>query len=404
MSESEATTAGAVTDGEERLVTGATGRLLLVTVIGTMSLSLSQLVLPPLLPTIIDDLSITPLLAGTALTVLWALTALLQFPGGRASDQLSRKTVLLAALGSIILGGVILSGTVNYPTFVLGAAAIGIGAGLYHPSGFALLADLFTRRRGAAFGMNAGFTDLGGVLAAVLAGLVLATATWRLAFLPIIGVAGLAALAQHRWNAEPYRVARVDLKVRSTFENLFAAPRIRWLVVAFSLFMFVWQGTTSFLPTFLQVEKGFSTALANNAFAIFFLSGVIVKPTAGRVGDRLGHARVAAGASVLATVALGFMVLADSQLGLIGSIVFFAVGLGAFWPVTTAYLMDNFQGASMGGDLGGLRTISFALGSLGSTYVGFMVERVDYATAYSGFVACLAASIVILLWLAMQDD
>lgn len=72
----------------------------------------------------------------------------------------------------------------------------------------------------------------------------------------------------------------------------------------------------------------------------------------------------------------------------------------AYPPVMQAFLMDAFPDGSMGGDLGATRTVYIGLGSLGPTYVGFVAGRASYVTAFSGLLACLVVSAVVVVWLA----
>lgn len=58
------------TDGPERLFTGHTGRIFIILTLILVSLQLTQRLLPPLLPEIIDDLAITAFLAGVATDVV----------------------------------------------------------------------------------------------------------------------------------------------------------------------------------------------------------------------------------------------------------------------------------------------------------------------------------------------
>jgi len=88
---------------EERLFSGSSGRLLLVASVGWASIHGGRLLLSPLLPRITADLGITNARAGFALTLLWGLYALLQFPSGRLSDRLSRKTLLVAGVSLVTL-------------------------------------------------------------------------------------------------------------------------------------------------------------------------------------------------------------------------------------------------------------------------------------------------------------
>jgi predicted MFS family arabinose efflux permease len=100
--------------------------------------------LPPLLPAIIADLNISSVEAGLGLSLLAACYALFQFPGGRASDRLSRKTILLTSLMILCLGAAVMIYSGTFFLFLPGAIFIGAGVGLYGPADRALLSDLFT--------------------------------------------------------------------------------------------------------------------------------------------------------------------------------------------------------------------------------------------------------------------
>jgi MFS family permease len=387
-----------VPSSSERLVTGYSGRLLLVTATGTMLTYLARLVLSPLLPTIIDDLGVSAARAGVALTVMWGMIAVWQFPGGRASDRLSRKFVLVVALAVLGLGTGLLTGAGGYPAFLAGVTILGVGAGLYLPVSFAVASDLFVRRRGQAFGVNAAGIDVGGVLSAALAAAVLGAVDWRLAFVPVTVAVALVLGATHAWNREPYAVGRPALGVRETATRLLSERRVRLVLVMFALFAFVWQGIMSFLPTFLT-DRGVSTTLASNAFAALFAVGVVSRPAAGALGDRIAHRTVAVGACLAAAAGLAVVVVVRGLVAMALGIAVLGVGLAAFWPVINAYLVGLFPTRSMAGDLGAVRSLSMVVGSLGPAYVGVVADAAGYRTAFLGFFPCLAVATALLLWL-----
>lgn len=167
---------------DERLVGGYSGRLLLSLSFGYLVIQLGRNILPPLLPAITADLRISPFLAGVALTVLSAGYALAMYPGGRLSDTLTRKTVLVGALCLTVTGFLVLVAGSSYLLFLLGVAIFGAGAGLYWIALRALLADLFVARRGQAFGIQDSLEFVGPIIAAGVAVAILAVTTWRMAF------------------------------------------------------------------------------------------------------------------------------------------------------------------------------------------------------------------------------
>ncbi|MFB6300862.1 MAG: MFS transporter [Halobacteriales archaeon] len=392
-------TAPLAEDEPEQLIGGLSGRLLGLVALGSMASIVGRLVIAPMLPQIIADLGISPARAGLALSIMAGLTGVCRYPGGRLADRWSRKTVLVGALGLMIAGMVALAGAVTYGLFVLGTALAGIGAGLYFPAGIALLTDVFDDRRGEAFGVNTAAFSLGGALASGLAVAVLAVAGWRSAFLLVIAALTVTTVFMHIWNDEEYVVKRVGLAIRPTMGRLLGIAAIRRALVAYVLFAFVWQGTVNFLPTFLQVEKGFSGSLASAAFASLFVVGTITNPLAGSLGDRIGYSTVGVGSAVAGSIGLTLVLLGGSLPLVIGGVLIFATGLASFWPVMSAHVMDLFPESSMGGDFGAIGSIYLGVGSLGPTYVGVVAEAHSYTVAFVGLSACLVISTFVMIWI-----
>jgi MFS family permease len=381
---------------EEQLLRGYGGRLLLLVSLGWLTIQGGRLLLPPLLPSIIADLSITPFRAGVGLSVLWGLYALGQFPSGRLSDRLGRKSLLVSGLTFCVAGFAVLGAAVSYPLFLLGAAVVGTGAGLYPTAARALVSDHFEAKRGVAFGLHTASGDVGGLAASGLAVLVLGVTVWRGAFLPVVVVLVVVAVTLHRTSREPYRLGTVDLALRSSVSRLYATAHTRRLVGAYCLFAFAWQGTVGFLPTLLHVDKGFSTAFASASFALVFVVGMLVKPVAGRIGDRTRRAPVAAGALALGAVALGGLLAAETRLAVGGATAVFAAGLMAFPPVMQSYLMDVFPTASMGADLGLARSTYIGVGATGPAVIGFLAGVTGYRTAFVAIVGALALAALVI--------
>jgi MFS family permease len=393
----------AVSTEDATLVGGHAGRMLVLLSVGLAAIRIGRRALPPLLPTIISDLSITPFQGGLALSLASLGFALLQFPSGRLSDQLTRKTVILASLSILVVGSLLLLSTTTYALLLLGVAVLGVGEGLYGAADRGLLSDLFTERRGAAFGVHTVFSDVGGILAAGVATAVLALGVWQSAFLPaVVGLAAVAVLLA-RWGREPVVVEPVSFRLRETVSRLFVQPRFRWLVLSYSLFAITSQGVVGFLPALLQAEQGFSPALASAAFAGMFAVGIVARPVAGRLSDGRNRLSVAGAGLVLGALGVVVLVAAGSPAAVAAGVVVFAAGQKTFPPTMQAYLMDAFPDASMAGDLGATRTVYIGVGSLGPVYVGYVAGRLSYAAAFAGFVVAFLVGGLVVLGLALAD-
>lgn len=370
--------------------------------LGWLSVGLGRRVIPPLLPSIIEDLAITPSRAGFALTVLLVFFAALQYPGGRLSDQLSRETVLVTGVGVLTVGAGLVAVATGYPGLLLGLAAFGTGAGLFSIPARGLLSDLFVARRGTAFGLFQSAGRVGNMLAAGLAVAALAVATWQAAFLPLVGAFVLTGVAVHVFRTEPYVVRRPHLEFRDTVGRLLATKEVPWVLVTYMCFTLSWNGTLGFLPTFLQAEKGLAPTPASAVFAAVFVVGTLVTPLAGDLSDRTDRLPVVVAALALGLVGLATLVAAPGLVGVVAGVVVFATGLSSFPAVMQAYLMDLFDDESMAGDFGALKTIYSGVGSLGPTFVGTVAERASYGVALTGLAGTLVVGILLVLWLRLR--
>jgi MFS family permease len=369
-------------------------RILAIVTAGTMLSMSGRFVLSPLLPTLTTNLSISSTQAGFALTMLWAATALSHYPGGRLSDELSRKTVLVVSLGFMAVATLALLATFHYAVFLVSVGLFGIGAGFYSPTAFAQLSDLFDSRLGQAFGINIAGVNTGGVVAAGLASAAIALGEWRLAFLPIFAVLVLTLLSQHRWNDQSYVITRTALNTRNTFRRLLGNAKIRSILLFAALFGFCWQSIISFLPTFLQVVKSTSSEFASLAFAGLFVMAVVLNPIAGKLGDRIGYPHVAALGCLLSMGGLAVLVSVSGTLLLAVGVLIIGTGLSLFWPTTNAYLMAAFPTGSRGGDFGAVRAVYIMFGSLGPTYTGYVADTFQFTASFVSLLFVFFLSLV----------
>jgi len=362
--------------------------------------SLSGLfVVAPMLPEIIDYFGITARQAGLSLSFMWACNAVAQYPGGRCADSLSTSTVLLASQVLLISGFIILSLASLYPIFVLGLGLIGVGYGIFELAGFVLVQTNFDKYRGRAFGIRDAAVNLGSAMSAVLAAAVLGTFIWRAAFVPIAALLAMISLLTHRLNREEYAISRVSLDVRAVCSRLFGDKDTYAVLVVMSVSMFLWQGSASFLPTYLQTAKSFTAFEATLAFSSIFLIGVLVTPLAGMLSDAWSAIGTGVAAMGCGIVGLSALVIFDSPLGIATGLATYAIAITAIWPVMYVYLGDVLSTSTIGGDLGVFRTVYFAIGSLGPAYIGTAATRLGYATAFTTLTVCFCLAGISLVWL-----
>ena len=381
--------------------------MFLIITAGVLIANLGRQAIPPLLPTIMDELAITAAAAGFALTLMRVWFAVLQYPSGRLADVVSRKLAIVSGLGVMILGFLVLSITHTYLVLLVSTTLLGIGSAFFFVSERVLLSDLFVEKRGRAFGFNSSLSRIGSILAAGLAVVALGYSHWQLAFIPVAVLLTGVVIVFHVGSREPYHSKKVnavthetgDGGVRETVSRVFSSTQVRGLVVAYTLIIFAWEGILAFLPAYLQAAKGLSLSIASGGFAMLFAVGVIVQPISGTMSDRWDRRLVGGIATFGSAIGLAILIGSNSLTVILPGIILYAGGMMAFTPVIQAYLLDIFSDTTKGGDLGAFKTVYEGLSSLGPTYVGITIGVMGYDAAFLGLLVCLVVSTLILFWL-----
>lgn len=363
--------------------------------LGWATLQGGRFALPPLLPRITDVLGFSPAGIGAALTAFGLVYAVTQYPSGTYSDSLSRATLILPGFVVLLVGFVILGFAVSRPVFVVAVVVLGVGKGLYASPSRALLGDLFTARRGRALGIYSAGTDAGGLVAAGLAVLVLATTTWRAAFVPVTVVLGAVTVLYVVWNREEYEVSRVRLTPGETAGRIVATKEQRETLIAFSVFYFFVGGLTNFFPTLL-VAGGSSETVAGASFALLFATGMVTKPVAGEVSDRFPRLLVGTAGLVLAMFGLSMVLVAPSLAFVAVGTVLTAVGYKTQFPIADTVVMEAAPDGETGGDLGASRAVFLASNAVGPGAVGVIAEFTDFETAFWVLIGSLLVSVGLL--------
>ena len=377
------------------------GKISIILALAWFSFRIGRESLPPLLSVIIVDIGVSASEAGLAMTLMWIWYSLTQFPGGRVSDKLSRRTVIIFSLLLSVLGFLLLTVTTTFMLFILSVSLIGIGGGLYFVPMRALLSDLYVDDRGRVFGINLAAGAFGSALAAGLVYIVLELTVWQNVFLPPAMLLATAALLMHAFSNERYVISSVDLQLRNTITRMLISTTVRRSIVVYSLFIFVFQGVISFFPIFLQSEKAFSMIAANTSFALIYVIGFFVMPIAGKFGDKFGYRLFSMFALISAIFGLLLIVVTDVTELIITGVILFAAGIRGFSPLMQAYFMTIFPDSSMGGDFGATKTIYNGVGSFGPLYIGVVADLFSYTVSFASLVVLLMTSLLVL-WVGVS--
>ncbi|MFB6070110.1 MAG: MFS transporter [Halanaeroarchaeum sp.] len=371
------------------LFSGRDGRLLLTGAIGWGVIQGGRRFIPPLLPSIISTFDITPVQAGMVLSAMYVAYAVGQYPSGQLSDRLSRGTLIAPGLAVIVAGYVLFAASPSYLVLVIASATIGLGRAAYSIPIRVLVSERFTDRRGQAISVIASVSDVGGVVAAGGAILVLATTTWRLPF-AVVGVVLVGVLASFLTYYEGgYSFEWAPLHVREALVRVVGDADLRPFLGSYFLFRFTVAGAIDFLPLFLHETKGFSPTAASAGFALIYIAGSLGKPVAGALSDRIPRTLVSAGSLTTGVVALVLLVLVDSTLAVAAAIALYGLGYKTVFPVMDAFFLEQAGSDDGGADLGVIRSLGTAAGAVAPLFVGYVGQVFTYSVAFGGLAFAL---------------
>jgi len=358
----------------------------------------SRLVISPVIPAILLAFSTEKGAIGLVLTAMWAMNALSQYPSGVLADVYGERALILASLSLTGVGSLLLAVAPSFTLFAVFAMILGAGTGMYSAVGASLLTKL-SENTGRALGIHSSGTAIAGLLAPITAGFVSVWFGWRVALLVGAIVAIPAAVLVARYMRSGVAGQRAGPERRgpwttlrdgfdpATVLGLLSRPSVAYTTAIAVIGMFMVQSLGSFLPTFLQEYRGFSTAGSGIAFGVIFLFSAVGNPILGDLSDRIARDYVIAAALGSGVAGLVVLITVSGPAGTIFGVVL--LGGGMSWAgVIQSRFMDLFSDAERGASFGLVRTTYILLGSLGNVVTGMVAEIAGWPAAF-GVIASL---------------
>lgn len=336
----------------------------------------------PLLPFYAQKYGASPFMVGVLATT-FAVCQFISGPFlGRISDRYGRKPILMLSQAGTLAGFILLAVANSLPLIFLSRLIDGITAGNLTIAQAAIADVTPPENRAKAFGVIGIAFGLGFLLGpAISAGLAHIDIHY-----PAYAAAALSALSiVATWLLLPAAQSRVDStdNVRSTNKmfRYFTDDRVRWLMVEFLIFGFVFAGFTSGFALFAERRftwngQPFGPREVGLLFTYSGFLGLVLQGFfLGRLVKAFGEARlVFAGFTAMA---IGYMTLAqaDSIPLLILASTIGSFGSGVIRPALTALVSRAADANEQGAMLGATQSL-VSVGQIAAPLIsGFIINR-----------------------------
>ncbi|MBG9694368.1 MFS transporter [Lysinibacillus sphaericus] len=242
---------------------------------------------------ITGDLQLDASSTGIILSAFFLGYAIMQIPGGWLADKFGAKRILLMAviMWSIFTGLTAIAWSLT--AMIVIRFLFGIGEGGFQPSSSKIIATIFPKEeRGRAMSIMLTSGGIVSLIVPLLAAYLLGTIGWRMMFI-IIGAIG-AIIAYLYWKyiqlpkAETADAAETGSPtVKVSLKELLKTPLMWNLIIAYFCIYAVNWGLVSWIPTYLQKNRGLDLMSIGWAQTIPAITTIIGVYGSGYIIDKL---------------------------------------------------------------------------------------------------------------------
>ncbi|HOJ10903.1 MAG TPA: MFS transporter [Clostridiales bacterium] len=398
-----------------------------VTYTGYFIIGIVSFIISPTLPVIIKDFNITKGVAGAIFTANAAGNFVGVLAGGFFSDLIGKKPLVVLGCLLQIIGFTFTAITGSW-ALVLGFFFItGMGRGFLNTCFNALIADINTHRRGAAFNTLHGIYGAGCLIGPALAGLMLsldyewrvvyycAAALWMLYMIAIIPITYPAASTVNNdvnnsvhspakglaaWNSKKTYSKRISLKNSDindfSIRTILFSPAFIMLFIVSFIYNSSATGLIGWINTYLEGME-FSILLGAGMVSIFYLGLTIGRFICRFLSEKVGYSKTILACAIGCFVFYPLIIYATNSTLIAAGVFFSGLFFSGLHPTGLAYANKLFP--SISGTITGLLSTAMSLGAMSLPWlIGLVAEKSDFKAGFSiGFVL-----IIILLGVAIS--
>jgi len=298
----------------------------------------ARLLMSPMLVFIQEDLSVGPAQATSLFLPLSIAYAVAMLAAGHLSERVLHRRIIAFSAVIAGVGLLMVAFSRTFPGLYAAFTLVGVGAGLYPPSGVASVTSLVHDSiRGRAVAIHEAGPTFAYVMAPLCVTLGTLVADWRW----VAGVSGVVAVAAG-FLFDRYAISGLFHGERLHLQNLRPILRKRefWaILVFFSLAASATLGIYSILPTFLVGVEGMEVDPVNTLLGVSRISGLGVLFLSGYLIDKIGVPRLMTGVFLITGV-LTVVIGAFHGIPMLVGVFLQPVAIAAFFPAAVSAMAD----------------------------------------------------------------
>ena len=364
--------------------------VLMITWMGWISIYLARSVLPPVLPVLTEEFSLSHAQSGLLETAYLIGYIISKVPAGELSKRFGAKKVLAGSMVGYGASTLLTSSAQGFSHIFMLRFLVGLFQGVHLPVANALLSDRFGSRQGRAIGFNESGANVGNTLAFPVAVSLLSVWGWRAAFIALslpaflLAAATLALMREEEEESDAPKTSNGDLWEYSRI----LIP----LALSHATYNLVLRTTFTFMPSFLVEYRGMAITAAGYLAMVLPFAGIFSKMGSGFILERLGAKTSISRATALSAVFMAGLVRTPGGPWVGLNLLTLGLVLYSFSPIIYSSTTSSLPSSLKPVGLGVVTMFGNLVGALSTSAVGALIDSSGYGFAFTVVAAVTLAS------------
>ncbi len=344
-----------------------------------------------LMPLIMTEFDMSYGEIGLIASLLGFLFGLNAIPAGFFSDRIGSRKIASLSILMCSAAAVLVALAWNKVILALFFVIMGIGAGLYHPSGISLVSKAFETNRSKAMGVHGIVGNLGQAITPVITGFLASPEAVSLYVISLVGlglgwrttyviwavpgfIVFFCILALIKFKEVPVREDSAGNMLKDMVKIPFDNKNIAILLILTSFQGLYFNGIMYFLPTIIKDVKFAPLIIAALITSLKEGMGAAGQAVGGWSGDKYSKRNLLILFNIVSTAALLWFFFAGNYSAIAFSIAILGVSIYAFQPVQNALIAESIPVKLRGRAYGLSFFTSYGIGGLAPFFSGAVAE------------------------------